>query len=220
MITTLILSLMLQIPGTIDWTCSSHPDILKVEGAPSLIETPLGAAMSFDGKDDGIFLDSVPVKDMEEFTVELIFRQNPNSSFEQRFLHMGAYSGARIMFESRVTEENEWYFDAFVHLGSKEKSCVLIDSELTHPCGKWYNLTLTVSRGELRSYVDGVLQCRSDFKYEPAIKEGQTSLGVRQNLVCWFDGAIYRLRVTPKVLSPEEFIRDQEKLNGTQSNNN
>ncbi len=209
----LMLGLLLQLPGVINWTADSHPEVLKVLGEPKIIETALGSAVEFDGVDDGLFLDSVPVAGMEEFTVEMIFNQYPDSAFEQRFMHMGAYGGARVMFESRVKDDDSWYFDAFVHLGSKEKSCVLIDPSLTHPCGRWYNLTLVADGRGLRSYVDGVLQCSGDLPYEPLVGEGCTSLGVRQNLVCWFKGAIYRLRITPSVLKPEEFLRDQDRLN-------
>lgn len=208
-----MLGLLLQMPGVIEWTVDKHPEVLQVLGEPKIIETNLGKAVEFDGVDDGLFLDSVPVAGMEEFTIEMIFNQYPGSAFEQRFMHLGAYGGARVMFESRVKPDDSWYFDAFVHLGSKPKSCVLIDPELTHPCGRWYNLTLTAGKDGLKSYVDGVGQCSGDLAYEPVINEGKTSLGVRQNLVCWFKGAIYKLRITPRILKPAEFLRDQDELN-------
>ncbi len=206
---------MLNIPGVIDWTAANHPPILQIFGEPRLIGTALGDAVEFDGVDDGVFLDSVPLEGMEEFTAELIFNQYPGGSFEQRFLHLGAYKGARMMFESRVNPDSTWYFDAFIYLEDKERSCVLIDPGLTHPCGKWYNLTLVADADGLRSYVDGVLQCTGDLPYRPLISEGKTSLGVRQNLVCWFKGAIFRLRITPRALDPREFLWDQDILNGT-----
>ena len=31
--------------------------------------------------------------------------------------------------------------------------------------------------------------------------------------VCWFKGDMYRIRITPKALTPEEFLTDHEKLN-------
>ena len=208
-----MLGLLLQMPGVIEWTADKHPEVLQVLGEPRIIETNLGNAVEFDGVDDGVFMDSIPVSGMEEFTIEMIFNQYPGSAFEQRFMHMGAYGGARVMFESRVNPDNTWYFDAFVHLGSKPESCVLIDPELTHPCGQWYNLTLTAGKDGLKSYVDGVPQCSGDLAYKPVISEGKTSLGVRQNKVCWFKGAIYKLRITPKILKPEEFLSDQDELN-------
>jgi hypothetical protein len=199
---------------TIDWTAEHHPEILEILGSPTLIRTPLGPAIEFNGRTDGIFLDSVPVEGMEEVTIEMIFKPYPDSPFEQRFMHMGAYSGARIMFESRVKKDNMWYFDAFIHLGTKAESAVLIDSTLTHPTGRWYNLALVAGTDGLTSYVNGVQQCTSDLGYKPVISEGKTSIGVRQNLVCWFKGAIFRLRITSAALSPDQFLTDHLSLNG------
>jgi hypothetical protein len=42
--------------------------------------------------------------------------------------------------------------------------------------------------------------------FEP-LKGGRTSIGVRQNLVCWFKGAIKMARFTPRVLRQEELLR-------------
>ena len=90
---------------------------------------------------------------------------------------------------------------------------MLIDETLQHPADRWYALALTASPEGLVSYVDGVEQCRSALAWEPLVDEGLTSVGVRQNKVCWFRGDIYKIRITPRVLRPEEFLRDQEALN-------
>ena len=37
--------------------------------------------------------------------------------------------------------------------------------------------------------------------------------GERQNLVSWFKGSMYRLRVTPRPLSLSEFLNDHQALN-------
>ena len=195
------------------WSAEQFPQIVEFFGEPQIIQTALGPAVEFDGVDDGVFLGDVPIAGMEEFTIEMIFQPYGNAAFEQRFMHMGAYSGARVMFESRVKEDNTWYFDAFVHLGEKAKSKALIDEKLTHPCDKWYNLTLVADKQGISSYVDGVLQQSYPLPYEPVIKDGVTSIGVRQNKVCWFKGAIYKLRVTDKALKPEDFLKDHNELN-------
>ena len=196
-----------QAPAYIEWTPSSHPEVLEVAGDPQIVETPYGEALAFDGEDDGVFLDSVPLEDLEEFTVELVFRQAPDASFEQRFLHIGEVKGARVLFETRVKPDSTWYFDAFIHMGTKEESAVLIDSTLTHRAGEWAALAMTVSKDGVVSYVDGVEQCRSDLSYRPTISEGLTSVGVRQNRVCWFKGEILRLRITPRALAPDDLLK-------------
>jgi hypothetical protein len=35
----------------------------------------------------------------------------------------------------------------------------------------------------------------------------KTSLGVRHNELSWFKGAIYRFRITPKILNPKQFLK-------------
>ena len=210
------------VPGAVVWTADEHPAVLDTLGAPQRIDTPLGTAVRFDGEDDAVWLDSVPVAGLEAFTLEVVFRQAADAAFEQRFLHIGTMD-RRILFETRVTPEGCWYFDAFVNLGTPEptpenpspqrRSAVLIDETLQHPAGRWYCLALTASPEGLVSYVDGVEQCRSPLSWEPLVTEGFTSLGVRQNKVCWFKGDIWKLRITPRVLSPEEFLQDQRQLN-------
>lgn len=206
------------------WTAGDHPEVLETFGAPKSFSTPLGPAVHFDGQDDAVWLDSVPVLGLEAFTLEVIFRQESDAPFEQRFLHIGTMD-RRILFETRVTPQQTWYFDAFVNLGTPEatpdnpkperRSAVLIDEALQHPTARWYALALTASPEGLVSYVDGVEQCRSALPWEPLVDEGFTSVGVRQNQVCWFKGDIFKIRITPRVLEPKDFLRDHETLNAT-----
>lgn len=198
---------------SVEWTAEKHPKIKEIYGSPRLIETSLGMAVEFDGEDDGVLLDSVPIAGMGEFTMEMIFKPYGNAAFEQRFLHMGEYGGARIMFESRVNQDNTWYFDAFVHLGDKANSKALIDPAKTHPTDQWYNLTIVVGKDGIESYVNGVKECSDALPYRPVISKGASSVGVRQNKVCWFKGAIFKLKITPKRLLPEEFLNDYQTLN-------
>lgn len=200
-----------QGPQTIDWRVADLPQIDSISGAPRRFATPLGDAVAFDGKADAFFLGTNPLAGMEEVTVEVIFRQDSDALFEQRFLHMGTVRGGRIMFETRVNPDRTWYLDTFIRL-DPETSLVLIDSLQCHPTDRWYNLAMVVADGRATSYVDGVQQLTGEIPYRE-IAEGITSVGVRQNLVCWFKGALYRIRITPRALRPDEFLRDQEALN-------
>ena len=197
--------------ATVDWLVADLPSIDSIKGAPTLIDTKLGKAVHFNGETDGYYLGENPLRGMEELTIEVIFRQDGDAKFEQRFLHMGTVRGARILFETRVNADATWYLDGYVDLGEDE-DLVLIDPEQTHPAGRWYNLSMVVSDGKATSYVDGVQQLTGEIPYRP-IEEGITSVGVRQNQVCWFKGDLYRIRITPKALSPEEFLTDQNLLN-------
>ena len=199
------------IPGTADWRVADLPSIDSIKGAPTLIDTKLGKAVHFNGETDGYFLGENPLQGMEELTVEVIFRQAGDAAFEQRFLHMGTVRGARILFETRVNPDATWYLDTFIRL-DKDTDLVLIDPEQTHPADRWYNLAMVVADGKATSYVDGVEQLTGEIPYREIV-EGITSVGVRQNQVCWFKGDMYRIRITPKALTPEEFLTDHEKLN-------
>ncbi len=200
-------------PRTIVWDAADYPAILQVHGAPQVIQTVLGPAVEFNGSTDGVFVNEVPVKGMDEVTLEVIFNQYGDAAFEQRFLHIGQVSGPRIMFETRVTPEKRWYLDVFVVMVQGSENAIVIDEQKTHPADRWYNATLVASGDSIRAYVNGELQGVSPLRFRQAIAEGVTSIGVRQNLRSWFRGAIYKVRVTPKALKPEEFLKDYETLN-------
>ena len=202
-----------QQPKSVIWNTDNYPEVIQVLGAPSFVNTPLGPAVSFNGENDGVFVNGTAVAGMEELTLEVIFRQNGTGQFEERFMHMGQVNGARIMFETRVNPDKTWYFDAHINYGNGE-SATLIYPELTHPADRWYNVALVCDKNGMTTYVNGVEQGHSDLPWKPGIiGEGVTSIGVRQNLRSFFKGEILTLRATPKALKPEEFLKDYEKLN-------
>ena len=199
-------------PQTIDWLVADLPSIDSMMGAPERIVTPLGDAVRFNGENDAFYVGENPLQGMQEMTIEVIMRQHAEAKFAQRFLHMGTM-GPRILFETRVNRDSTWYLDTYINM-TKEEDLVLIDSLQTHPCDRWYNLAMVVAGGRATSYVNGEAQVSGEIAYRP-INEGITSVGVRQNKVCWFDGDLYRIRITPRVLTPDEFLRDHEALNRT-----
>ena len=199
-------------PRTVDWLAADLPAIDSICGAPRTIATPLGNAVAFDGTCDAFYLGTNPLQGMEELTVEVIFRQDGDAAFEQRFLHMGTVRGERIMVESRVDPDRMWYLDTSIRL-DKETDLVLIDPERRYPTDRWYNLAMVVADGRATSYVNGEQQLTGEIPYRP-ISEGITSVGVRQNKVCWFKGALYRIRITPRALRPDEMLTDYKALNG------
>lgn len=209
----LCLALGARAQQAVEWTAYDFPTDNTIYGSPKLIQTALGAAVEFNGQTDGAFLNALPVAGMDELTIEMVFKPYSSQRFEQRFLHIGTIRGPRILFESRVLPEGKWYFDAYVNLGAPRQKA-LIDPKLTHPTDRWYNLAFTLSKDGIRSYVDGVEECSDPLSFEALIKEGLTSVGVRQNMVCWFEGAIYKIRITPKCLEPKQMLQDHILLNG------
>lgn len=202
-------------PQTLDWRVADLPGIDSVSGAPRTFETVLGPAVRFDGTQDAFFLRDNPLRGMEELTIEVIFRQQADAPFEQRFLHFGTVNGERIMFETRVKPDGTWYADNFIRRLEPQADLTLIDSTIRQPADRWYNLTLVVAGSRATNYVDGRQQLTGEIPYRAAT-EGIASVGVRQNKVCWFKGDLFRIRITPRALTPDEFLRDQETLNAAE----
>lgn len=175
---------------------------MEINGEPLLVKSPYGEAVYFDGIDDAIFLNEMPLKSLPEFTVEMIFKPAPNAPFEQRVLHIGESRQDRMLLEIRAVDAN-WYFDGYACSGTNKKA--LIDEKLTHPLDQWYHVAFVVTPKNLTTYVNGKKELQEDFPFLP-IETGQTSFGVRLNKVSWFKGTIYKIKITPKQIDPKDFI--------------
>lgn len=177
---------------------------VTVAGDPRVIDTPKGKALEFDGVDDGIFLEVHPIEGMERFTAEVVFRPYPDGPEEQRFLHMQQNgSTERLMFETRLTKDGRWFLDTFIKTG--EDRHTLYAEEFEHGFGPWFHAAVVVDGRTFRHYVNGKLELATEIDYR-AQGPGKTSLGVRQNRVYWFKGAVRVARFTPRPLPPEEFL--------------
>ena len=196
--------------GVIDWKIADLPHIERTEGNPKTVDTPLGKAVYFGGS-DAYFLGVNPLKGMEQFTLEIVFKPDGDGTFAQRFLHLGVLSGERVMFETRVNRDSTWYFDTHIAL-SDRRSLTMIDEKLTHPTDCWYHAALVIDGKRAKVYINGVLEFDEPLDFIP-INEGISSIGVRQNLVSWFKGSMYRMRVTPRPLTLSEFLNDHQALN-------
>ncbi len=176
--------------------------LVTIWGSPETIKSPFGRAVFFDGVDDAIFLYPLPLYNLSSYTVEAIFKPSSKSNFEQRFVHIGEGSDNRMLFEIRATE-TDWYFDAYLKSGKDD--IALIDPNILHPIDQWYHVALVVNKGQLTTYVNHDKELQGKIEMVPIVS-GQTSIGVRQNKVSWFKGAIYKVRISPHVLSPEDFL--------------
>src|ERR1700710_561314 len=59
----------------------------KPEGHPVLVDSPVGKAVEFNGKDDALFLPGRPLVGAKTFTIEAIFRPEGGDE-QQRWLHI------------------------------------------------------------------------------------------------------------------------------------
>ena len=176
-----------------------------VVGSPRLIETPEGKAIEFDGKGDGLFLDANPLAGLKQFTVEVIFRPAADGPKEQRFFHFQEKGTEnRLLFETRLIDDGRWFLDTYVKSGASDAT--LFAKESLHAIGPWYHAAVVVDGKTMRHYVNGEEELKTDLPFQP-LGKGQTSLGVRINKVFWYQGAIRTVKITPRPLSPREFLK-------------
>jgi hypothetical protein len=184
---------------------------LTLAGDPRVIDTQNGKAIEFDGVDDGIFFDVHPLAGLSTFTAEVIFNPYSDGAPEQRFFHMQEdASDQRVMFETRLVENDLWFLDTFIHSNGRKIPLYAIDRQ--HEVGSWYHAAIVVDGKSFSHFVNGHLELSEAIQYA-AQGPGKTSLGVRLNKVGWFKGAIRTVRFTPRVLTPDEFLTAEDSLN-------
>lgn len=176
-----------------------------VWGSPRVIETSRGRALEFDGAKDGLLVDVHPLAGWREFTLEVVFRPDAGGPKEQRFLHLQEESTEnRILIETRLTDDGRWFLDTFIKSDSTDQT--LLAKDFLHPVGEWHQAALVFDGKVMRAYVNGIEELSAPIQFTPP-RVGRTSIGVRANRVYWFKGAIREVRMTPRALSPGEFLR-------------
>jgi hypothetical protein len=189
---------------------------VEVEGAPKLVASPVGLALSFDGAGDSVLVDGRALVGASAFTVEVMVRPD-GGAFAQRFMHIaetnpatgldtsatGPDRNARLMFEVRV-KEDAWALDVFANSASGSRPLLFL--ERLHPLGRWYVVTQTYDGKTYRSYVDGVLQGEGDLAFTPHGR-GHVRVGARMNRVDHFRGAVAMARFTDRALPPKDFLK-------------
>lgn len=179
---------------------------LELWGAPKLTEDPAAPSIHFDGKSTGLIVPLVPVANWKSFTIEILFSPDADGGAEQRFLHLQDVHGRRILIELRMLPDAQWCLDTFLYSDSGHR-LTLIDRTRAHPAGRWYWAALSYNAGRMTHFVDGVQECEGAILFEPMSDDGRTSLGVRQNKVSWFKGAIREVRFTSAALPAEKLQR-------------
>lgn len=175
---------------------------VTVEGAPKVIEEGGAKALAFDGAKDGVFFPAIPLVGAKAFTIEILFRPDEAGPKEQRFVHLEDPAGGRAMIETRVDGKG-WWLDTFLLSSGKRQGLALIDPKLTHPTNRWYWAALRYDGKTMTSYVNGVKELEGPIELTP-FADGKISLGVRQNKVYWFKGAIREVRFHTEAVAPEK----------------
>ena len=197
-------------PATTIWSLNNLTTLggapLSVWGAPTRSTDEGAQVLRFDGKTDGLLVPSVPIADWKCFTIEILFSPDPEGLPEQRFLHLEDEKGRRVLIELRLLPDGQWCLDTFLYSDAGHR-LALIDRTKAHPSGRWYWAALSFADGRMTHFVNGVKECEGAIQFEPLHAKGRTSLGVRQNKVSWFKGAIREVRFTPEALPAEALQR-------------
>ena len=173
----------------------------EVLGAPKVVD---GAAV-FDGAKDGVFVPAIPLAGAKQFTIEILFSPAEGGPEAQRFFHLQDTSDWRVMIEVRLNGKGGWWLDTY--LGSPTGGKALIDEKRVHPTNQFYWAAVRYDGKTMSHFINGEKELEAtDVKFGP-LGAGKISLGVRQNKVFWFKGAIREVRFTPAPLDADKLQR-------------
>jgi hypothetical protein len=179
--------------------------VTEVVGAPKLAGSGADPAIVFDGQGDGLFVPANPVAGWSAFTIEVRFKPDGSGGEEQRFLHLEDDLKHRVLMETRV-RDRQWSLDTFLFQDAEHR-LTLLDRTRQHPTDRWYWVALVYDGAKMSHYVNGELELAGEVDFKP-MTAGRTSIGVRQNRVSWFKGAIAEVRFTPTARSADRLRRE------------
>lgn len=197
-----------QDDGSTVWTLRDAAQVgglvTEIAGSPRVAGSDADAAIVFDGSGDGIFVPANPLAGWQAFTIQVRFKPDGAGGEEQRFLHLEDELKHRVLMETRV-KDRHWSLDTFLYQDAAHK-LTLLDRTKLHPTDRWYWVALVYDGAKMSHYVNGELELTGEVQFPP-MASGRTSIGVRQNRVSWFKGAIAEVRFTPGVLPMDRLRR-------------
>jgi hypothetical protein len=189
----------------LDQTARIGGHATEVLGAPRVAADAKDPAVWFNGASDGLLVPANPLAGLAQFTVEVLFRPAADGPAEQRFLHVQDGPGSRALLETRVSG-GTWALDTFLSHPASGAKLALLDLTKRHPADRWTWVALVYDGRHMAHYIDGVKELEGEVAFPP-MAAGQVSLGVRQNRVYWFKGAIREVRWHATALKAQELQR-------------
>jgi hypothetical protein len=104
-----------------------------VLGNPLIVKDPSGTSLSFNGVNDGLVIQKIPIEGWPRFTIEVLFKPDGDGPVAPRFIHFQDKELNRGTFEIRLTPKGQWYMDTFLKNGKTDMGLTLIDSTKLHP---------------------------------------------------------------------------------------
>lgn len=203
-------TLELQARPRLRWVFDHFPVVggtrADMVGTPTVRQDEAFTTLQFDGTDDALILPCSPLQGLNRFTIEILFRPDPDGQPEQRFFHTEDKAGRRVLMELRLESgTGHWCLDTYLH-NSLDEHRTLIDRTKMHATGQWYWIALVYDGFTMAHYVNGVKELEGPVRFSPMV-EGETSLGVRLNRVSWFKGQIRELRVHEEAIAANHLSR-------------
>jgi hypothetical protein len=199
--------------ATVIWKLENPAEVgglaTEVKGAPQVAAEAGAKALVFNGKSDGLIVPVNPVAGMAQFTIEVLIKPDGTGDEEQRFIHIQDSREGRIMIETRVTKDKHWALDTFLFT-DKDHSRPLLDKTILHPTDQWHWVALVYDGKKMANYINGVKELEGEVSISPMLA-GRMSIGVRQNMLYWYKGAIRELRFHPSALAPAALQRVEVK---------
>ncbi len=197
-------------PAAVTWKINCTENIAEYSvnklGNPEIKVESGSAFVAFNGIDDGLIIPAIGIKGWKQFTIEIKFKPDATGPTSPRFMHFQDSANNRGTFELRLTQNKQWYLDAFLKNGATNKGLTLIDSTKLHAADKWYWAAMTYDGTTMSSFVNGKKELEGEIDFPP-MSNGQTALGVRLNKVSWFKGEIAEIKFHPVVLQPYQLQR-------------
>lgn len=194
-----------------DRTSSLGGHATHILGHPTVIDTPMGKAVAFNGVDDALFVEVHPLAGATTWTWEMIFKPDADGKAEQRIFHLQSvdpatgkdFTDERMLFEIRI-RDGQWCLDSFAAAGGQSRA--LLNCDKKYSFGKWYRVTAVYDGKMLRNYVGDEMQGEGELQI-PAERPGRASAGTRIDLRDYYKGAIYEARFTPRALGVGDFLK-------------
>lgn len=183
--------------------------VTTVYGEPQVATEAGSKALIFNGTSDGLLVPVNPLAGWAQFTVEVLIKPDGVGVEEQRFMHIQDSREARIMIETRVYKNKQWALDTYL-FADRNNNRPLLDKTMLHPTDQWHWVALVYDGKKMTNYINGVKELEGEVAFPPMLT-GQLSIGVRQNLVYWYKGAIREVRFHPTALAPIALQRVEVK---------
>ena len=184
-------------------------------GAPTVVSTPYGNAVHFNGVNDGLVVSNNPLAGFStNLTVELIFKHDQltvPTAWQPRIVHVQTPSPPdhRFTLETRVLtngSQTAYYLDTFLRYSNNASYFLTLTNANQHPLDEWAHMAVTYDGTNFRNFVNARLENSGLMSGLVFTTGGFTSIGMRGNLINYFQGSVLAVRFTPRVLATNEFL--------------